>query len=193
MDITVATKLDIVHEGVTHHGNYQGVKSDEAVIKYVTKGGVFIASKDRDELLAKHECRVGKKKIIGKELLGIPNVRALAEHVRDKRPELLMDYDRVRKGYISHKLDIEPAIKVAGTRGIWISGAPGIGKTHCILDKYGDSVYEKSQNKWWDGYCNERIVLLDDLDTMGGNTLGHYIKRWADKWQCKAEQKGSTV
>ena len=35
--------------------------------------------------------------------------------------------------------------------------------------------------------------MLDDLDNMGGDKLGHYLKRWADKWQCKAESKGSTV
>lgn len=62
-----------------------------------------------------------------------------------------------------------------------------------MLDRYGDTVYEKSQNKWWDGYCNERIVLLDDLDSLGGDKLGHYLKRWSDKWQCRAESKGSTV
>lgn len=144
VDITVPDKLDLEYEGVRYHGNYQGVKSDEAVIKYVTKGGAFISSKPRDELLNKHECRVGKKKIIGKELIGLPNAKALAEHVRDVRPELLMDYERIRKGYQLYKLDIEPSIQVAGTRGIWITGTPGVGKTHCILDKYGDGVYEKA-------------------------------------------------
>lgn len=46
-------------------------------------------------------------------------------------------------------------------------GPPGIGKTHCVMDsfiKHGGTVYEKSQNKWFDGYSNERVILLDDLD-----------------------------
>lgn len=57
----------------------------------------------------------------------------------------------------------------------------------------GQSVYQKAQNKWWDGYCNERIALLDDLDHQGGNTLGHYLKIWADKWPANAECKGATI
>lgn len=35
--------------------------------------------------------------------------------------------------------------------------------------------------------------MLDDLDSLGGDKLGHYLKRWADKWKCKAECKGGTV
>ena len=68
-------------------------------------------------------------------------------------------------------------------------GPPGIGKTHTIMDKFtkcGGTVYEKAQNKWFDGYANERAILLDDLDlkTDHAQGLGHYIKRWADKWKC---------
>lgn len=36
-------------------------------------------------------------------------------------------------------------------------------------------------------------MLLDDLDFEGGNKLGHYLKRWSDKWQCQAECKGATL
>lgn len=50
VDITVATKLDIQQDNVVYHGNYQGVKSDTAVIKYVTKDGNYISSKSIDEL-----------------------------------------------------------------------------------------------------------------------------------------------
>lgn len=72
-------------------------------------------------------------------------------------------------------------------------GTPGIGKTHVVLANYRECTYEKSQNKWFDGYCNQRIVLLDDLDFEGGNKLGHYLKRWSDKWICQAECKGATL
>ena len=46
-------------------------------------------------------------------------------------------------------------------------GPPGIGKTHTVIDKLvrcGGTVYEKAQNKWFDGYGNERVILIDDLD-----------------------------
>lgn len=74
--------------------------------------------------------------------------------------------------------------------GLWIYGPPGTGKTHYVHEHYGDNLFKKAQNKWWDGYAGEKHVLLDDLDT---NVLGHYLKIWADKWSCTGEVKGSTI
>jgi len=77
-------------------------------------------------------------------------------------------------------------------RGVWLWGPPGTGKTTFARTEYADTddVYIKAQNKWWDGYKGQKIVILDDLDTP---VLGHYIKIWADKWGCTGEIKGGTV
>nr|WDW25907.1 MAG: replication-associated protein [Canine stool-associated circular virus] len=78
------------------------------------------------------------------------------------------------------------------TRGIWLNGPAGCGKSTWAR-KFGESkggFYEKAQNKWWDGYDGEKVVILDDLDT---HALNHYLKIWADKFACKGEVKGSTI
>jgi len=72
-------------------------------------------------------------------------------------------------------------------RGIWISGDPGVGKSHYVRN-LELNLYTKAQNKWWCGFTGHTAVLLDDMDQQG-KCLSHFIKIWADKWSNLAEQK----
>ena len=69
-DYTKPDCMDIQWEDKVYHGNYQGCKSDTAVIKYCTKDGKFIASKDIADLTNKNECRTGKSALSAKSLCG---------------------------------------------------------------------------------------------------------------------------
>ena len=73
------------------------------------------------------------------------------------------------------------------------SGGPsGVGKSSKVWKDYGDSLFDKAQNKWFDGYASEETILLDDFDKKG-ICLSHYLKRWADHYPCTSETKGGTV
>jgi len=50
------------------------------------------------------------------------------------------------------------------TEVIWLCGPTGSGKSQYAWGKAPDA-YEKSNNKWWDGYNHEETIIMDDLDT----------------------------
>lgn len=48
-------------------------------------------------------------------------------------------------------------------------------------------------NKWWDGYQNEDVVHLDEIDESHVCWIPAYLKKWADKWPFDAEVKGGAI
>lgn len=100
-----------------------------------------------------------------------------------------VQFPRAVAGIQLYKLMKQTAAEAEGCRGVWIQGRPGAGKSHLVETKYPDA-YRKPQNKWWDGYEGQEVVILEDLD---GPYLNHYLKVWADKWRASGEVKGGTV
>lgn len=84
-----------------------------------------------------------------------------------------------------------PPVQRTSCPGKWLWGKPRTGKSHFFRTQ-PFSIYIKSQNKWFDGYAREEIILLEDFDDMG-KCLGHLLKLWADKWPCYGEIKGGTI
>lgn len=106
--------------------------------------------------------------------------------VAKRNPEVFVKFAR---GLRDYALATAEPYEHCRTRGVWIYGPPGSGKSHAARRLCPDA-YLKAQNKWWDGYCGQEYVILDDLDT---STLGHYLKIWTDKYACTGETKGGTT
>lgn len=92
---------------------------------------------------------------------------------------------RIRQDYQIRPKDLPD---VTGT---WFHGDPGVGKSFKVRSTY-QIYYDKPCNKWWDGYQDEPVVLVDDFD-LNHKVLGHHLKRWGDRYSFPAEMKGTTI
>jgi len=75
---------------------------------------------------------------------------------------------------------------------VWIWGPTGCGKSRRVRDE-NPLFYSKPMSKWWDGYANEDVVVLDDFAPEHGKYLGYFLKIWADHYVFNAEVKGSML
>lgn len=77
---------------------------------------------------------------------------------------------------------------------IWIYGSPGSGKTRYVYDSEDiDDIYSCFSLKWFCGYSNHKVLLIDDFDTSyDGFELRRFLKL-LDIYPITMETKGSSV
>ena len=160
------------------------ITDKQRVIQYVTKNGDYIYDNcDVEALLGKkRERKYDTKRLLETPIQQLVEEGAIRADLVDKLYKCQQLWAILKTEHIDAK----------DVRGVWLYGPAGCGKTHVAREfamKQG-GLFIKQQNKWWDGYAAEPVVVLDDLDC---EALCHYLKIWADKWACKGEAKGATL
>jgi len=92
------------------------------------------------------------------------------------------------------KADNPPVVEdlPPGTKHLWYFGSSGTGKSYAARQENPGYFDKAAKTKWWCGYENEEVVIIDDFDKSHAYQ-GHDLKRWADRYKFPAEMKGGNI
>lgn len=155
----------------------------EAAVEYCKKEGDFV---ERGVPLT------GQKEKGNKEKRRWDQIHEAAAEGRfeDIDPEIRVKYPR-NLDYIRQQALLARDLPDTEERHEWYWGTTGTGKSRKARTENPDA-YLKMCNKWWDGYTDQAVVLLEDFDKAHG-VLGHHLKIWGDRYPFPAEKKGGSM
>jgi len=113
----------------------------------------------------------GDKKRRNMELLQIGAEEAVREGMVD-----IKEYPKLKQAIDLFKNCTQKVAELERMDFHWYYGKPGIGKTKRITDAHPD-FYEKSKSKYWNGYTNQDVILIDDIELDETFMLGN-LKMW---------------
>lgn len=156
-------------------------------VKYVAKTGVEVT-------------RAGESILEAQERRGAARGEAVKDEWREISDLLKSGQGEVVEAkYPSHwrihrlSAQVEyPCPRVGTGPNYWLWGESGSGKTtfaEMFAAAKGWKCYHKLPSKWWDGYTNEEVVYMDDIDPSHEGLLFH-VKMMGDFRPFNAEIKG---
>lgn len=156
-------------------------KDNNACIKYCSKEETRVEGPFERGTRPNQGARTDLKEAIA--LLDSGGIQAL----KNEAPEMLVKYPRgftllESLKYQDRNPTIPPTI-------VWIWGLSGVGKTrHCI--EAHTSYYIKDGTMWWDGYCQQTAIIIDDFD---GKWPYRDFLRLLDRYPYQGQFKGGYI
>lgn len=88
--------------------------------------------------------------------------------------------------YTHRKKDNPPKV-------IWRFGESGTGKTRGVFDLFDeDDIYIKDNTQWWDGYTQQKVILMDEYDHTGYYKFRNLLIL-TDRFKCQGQFKGGFI
>jgi len=183
--VNFSDKVRLAHlKKICRFSHFELVKVNNGADEYCNKEDTRIEGPWSFGVRPARRNKKGDVKRRNEELLEMGPEKAVTEGLIS-----ITQYKTVKQSIDAFKIASTKPLESETTRGTWIYGPPGVGKSRYARDNFPD-VYLKPQSKWFDGYTGQQTILLDDHDNP---CLGHYLKIWMDHYQCTGETKGGTV
>lgn len=109
------------------------------------------------------------------------------QKIEDEFPAIFIRYHSKLLGLFRP----ESPIILSELQNEWWYGETGTGKSRDLWNLFPKH-YQKSLNKWWDGYQNEDVVAIEEWSPKNDITSS-FLKIWADRYPFSAEIKGGTL
>lgn len=107
-------------------------------------------------------------------------------NIAEINPEIQFKYYRTIKEIAKdHMAPVQDATQLTGE---WFIGRAGTGKSRAAREENPHN-YCKPLNQWWDGYQDEEVVIVDDMDPFH-KSLAYDLKIWGDRYAFIAPIKG---
>jgi len=178
----------------------QKYSSPEAAIAYIKKDGSFF---EYGEIPKVQRSRSRNATQLPTKLEDVPlevrenriaNTTLMAKPAQDLLKEGLIPYPnyvKYDKLYSLYTLQEKLTSHKREVKVYWIYGPTGIGKSNYVRTQYKpEDIYLKQNTKWWDGYINQPVVLIEEFQD---HSMLSLMKIWADVYFFNAEYKGGSL
>ncbi|QMW68915.1 replication-associated protein [Crucivirus-438] len=122
--------------------------------------------------------------------------RVMREAAQSGQWDLIPDRERIiycrNFEFIRNRALRDQSVKNTFAPMLWIHGPTGTGKSRFARESY-PGLYIKNVNKWWDGFTNQKVVLIEDVDPDRCDKLAQFFKVWLDMYPFPAETKGGSM
>lgn len=145
---------------------------------YCSKGGDFLEQGECPKQGKRSDLNVIKNKIA--EGLKVDTIAV-------ENPEMFHQYGRTLNKI--EDILMRKKFRTVMTKGIWLWGDTGTGKSHKALENFSPETHYiyPNDNGWWDGYCQQETVVLNDFR---GEIPYNLMLQMVDKWPFTVKRRG---
>lgn len=189
MELYTRKRITTLHNlfGTTHFEKRRGTQ--QQAIDYCIKSETSIENSIYEQG-EKYILQQGRRTDLEDVKLMIQDGKTILD-VADQHFGVYLRYGKMINNYINSirpkKLNLEKKV-------VWISGLPGVGKTRYVYDNNDiDDIYSCFSLKWFDGYYNHKVVLIDDFDLVYPGYDYRTFLKLLDIYPITVETKGGSV